>query len=138
MTFVLQILLAAARFAYDNAYNTPYSTPDPQQPDDQPMQYPDGSTLHRRNHSLVHAIRQTWYCLFMLQYLRTSEHMDQGAWNQIGHREVLSCQLRLIFEATGRETDFGWPPAFSVTSLRHRQNFVFQVHPYACSDSQHD
>ena len=128
---VLQTLLAAARYAYDHAYNTPYMNPDPHQLDDHALKHADGSILHRCNHSLAHAIRQTWYWSFMLHFLRSSKHMNQDEWKRIGHRELLSCQLRLIFEATGRETDFGWPKEFTVTSLQHRQSFISQVQPDA-------
>jgi len=125
-----QILLAAARYAFDLAYNTPYCTPSEAE-DDHPLKYPDEFKVHRPNHALAHAIRQTWYCPFMLQYLRESPHMDQAAWGALGPHEVLSCQLRLIFEATGRKTDFGWKKEFSLTSLRLRQQFVQLMRPGA-------
>ncbi|KAK3279460.1 hypothetical protein CYMTET_12661 [Cymbomonas tetramitiformis] len=54
-----QILLAAAQFAYDRAYNTPYANPCSEEPDDCPHTYLSGhSPIHRRNHSLAHALRQ--------------------------------------------------------------------------------
>jgi len=86
-----------------------------------------GTQIHRPNHALAHALRQTWYCPFVLQYLRTSADMDSDQWCAIGHREVLACQLRLVFEATGRQTDFGWEKEFSFTSHRLRQEFMQQV-----------
>ncbi|KAK3269744.1 hypothetical protein CYMTET_21826 [Cymbomonas tetramitiformis] len=125
-----QILLAAAQFAYDRAYNTPYANPCSEAPDDCPHTYPSGhSPIHRRNHSLAHALRQAWYAPFMLQYLRSSPLMDQTKWCGMGHREVLSTQLRLIFEATGRQTDFGWLDAYTVTSDRLRKEFVTLAMP---------
>ncbi|KAK3260101.1 hypothetical protein CYMTET_30926 [Cymbomonas tetramitiformis] len=124
-----QILLAAAQFAYDHAYNTPYANPCGK-PDDCPHTYLSGhSPIHRRNHSLAHALRQAWYAPFMLQYLRSSPLMDQTKWCGMGHHELLSTQLRLIFEATGRQTDFGWLNAYTETSERLRKEFVTLAMP---------
>ncbi|KAK3279459.1 hypothetical protein CYMTET_12660 [Cymbomonas tetramitiformis] len=56
--------------------------------------------------------------------------MDQTKWCQMGHREVLSTQLRLIFEATGRETEVAeWLDAYTVTRDRLRKEFVTLAMP---------
>ncbi|KAK3289695.1 hypothetical protein CYMTET_2886, partial [Cymbomonas tetramitiformis] len=124
-----QILLAAAQFAFERAYNTPFANPS-NKGDDQPMCYQqDHFQLHRPNHSLAHALRQTWYAPFMLQHLRCSPLMDQAKWGAIGPRELLSAQLRLILEATGRQEDYNWSSVYTQSSLALRMEFVQLVLP---------
>ncbi|KAK3240111.1 hypothetical protein CYMTET_50022 [Cymbomonas tetramitiformis] len=119
-----QILLAAAQFAFERAYNTPFANPS-NKGDDQPMTFhEDHFQLHRPNHSLAHALRQTWYVPFILQHLRSSPLMDQAKWGAIGPRELLSAQLRLILEATGRQEDYNWSSVYTQNSFALRMEFV--------------
>ncbi|KAK3269657.1 hypothetical protein CYMTET_21915 [Cymbomonas tetramitiformis] len=125
-----QILLAAAQFAFERAYNTPFANPS-NKGDDQPMTFhEDHFQLHRPNHSLAHALRQTWYAPFILQHLRSSPLMDQAKWGAIGPRELLSAQLRLILEATGRQEDYKWSSVYTQNSFALRMEFVQLALPF--------
>ena len=75
-----KILLAAAQCAFHMAYSRPFAAASSAD-DDQPLEYADGTVVHRRNHSLAHALRQAWYAplsfctfslvMFVLRWLGT-------------------------------------------------------------------
>ena len=119
-----KVLLAAAQFAFEHAYSKPYGA-SKGYGDDLPVKCDDGTLVQRPNHSLVHAIRQAWYAPFVLKYLSQSQVLEGGEsrW-AFDACTVLRVQLRLIFEASGRKTDYGWGSKFSAASAQLRKRFL--------------